>query len=458
MSSQPLAQQRDLPFPPRFLLTVFYGLLLTADCLLLLVGCAKPSAPSGPGPLHVWHWMTDREAAFEELAERYERETGVAVRFELYAPSDVYIQKVRAAGQTRGLPELFGVLGELRDLASFIQAGHVLPLQEAMDREGGAWRGVFFPNALAVNAFSSDNPHGMAPGVYGVPIDVMNVQLFYNKRLLRRLGADPERPPSTWEELLAIGKLAKANGLIGLVSGWAELWLIDCFATNYALHQMPLKKVEATYRGEVPYTDPGWVQVLGLFAQLRDSGFSAEGIVTMVNKQAEQLFANERAVFAFNGTWGVNVYQSMNPDLEYGVMMPPRLTSRPMVTWGGAGSSFCVNARSPRRDDAVAFLRWLTAEPQQRYLTEATRNIPANRLAASDLPAALAAFADDMDSTVHPRLFNVQEDPSVIEAFDKGIQSILIGEASPEQVARQVQNVKQRVTRQAAHGASHGVL
>ena len=245
-------------------------------------GCGKPQA-TGSKPLRVWHWMTDREEAFNELATRYQQETGTAVRFELYAPSDVYVQKVRAAAQTDGLPEIYGVLGEMRDLASFISAGHVLPLEEAMSQDHDAWRSVFFPKALAVNAFGKENPYGVAVGVYGVPIDVMNIQLFYNKKLLSRLGHDPNAPPSTWEAFLQVGKLARAQHLIGFVSGWAELWLIDCFATDYAIHTMDMRKVEATYRGKVSYTDPQWVNVFDLFREMRESGLPAEGIVTMVN-------------------------------------------------------------------------------------------------------------------------------------------------------------------------------
>jgi len=146
----------------------------------------------------------------------------------------------------------------------------------------------------------------------------------------------------------------------------------------------------------------------------------------------------------------------MNPQLDYGIMMPPRVLDRPMVTWGGAGSSFFVNAKSPRRDEAVAFLRWLTEEPQQRYLVEATHNIPSNRLAAVGLPQHLAEFADDMAATVHPRLFAVQEDSAVLETFDKGLQSILIGEATPEQVAKEVQVVKRRImSREASRRPAH---
>jgi ABC-type glycerol-3-phosphate transport system substrate-binding protein len=424
-------------------------LWLGAALSLLAAGCGGPKE-QGPAPLRVWHWMTDREEAFNELAARYKAETGTAVRFELYAPSDVYVQKVRAAAQTDGLPDIYGVLGESRDLASFISAGHVLRLDDAMSAGSASWRSQFFPNALAVNEFRPGNPYNVDPGLYGVPIDVMNIQIFYNKTLLSKLGLDPNAPPQTWDAFLEAGKRAKAQGLIGFVSGWAELWLIDCFAIDYAIHEMGVKDVEATYAGKIPYTDEDWVDVLQQFADMRDAGVLAEGIVTMVNKQAEQLFANERAVFAFNGTWGVNVYRSMNPNLDYGVMMPPKRKERPMVTWGGAGSSFVVNAKSQKSVDALAFLQWLTAEPQQRYLTEATQNIPANVHAASELPAGLAAFADDMDATVHPRLFNAHEIPTVVEAFDKGVQSILIGESTPQEVAGQVQAVKERETQRQA--------
>jgi uncharacterized protein (DUF1501 family) len=38
--------------------------------------------------------------------------------------------------------------------------------------------------------------------------------------------------------------------------------------------------------------------------------------------------------------------------------------------------------------------------------------------------------------------FEIQERPAVLEAFDKGIQSILIGEGTPTTVAQDVQHLK----------------
>ncbi|MCX5697021.1 MAG: extracellular solute-binding protein [Candidatus Omnitrophica bacterium] len=423
-------------------------------CLIGGAGC-EPKNISGVPVITVWHWMTDRDPAFQELAKKYQAKTGVKVNFELYAPSDAYSQKVRAAAQGENLPDVFGILGEKRDFASFIKAGHILDLTPYMEQDLGNWKNNFFAKALAVNEFSEGNSYRIKPGIYAVPIDVMTIQMLYNKDLFKQLGLNPNKPPQTVAELLEIGKKISAAGgpasggreknMQGLVSGWGEVWMVDCFANDYAFNIMGKDKVLATIRGEVPYTDPDWIKVLTLFKDMQESGVFAGGLVTMVNKNAEQLFANDKAVFAFNGSWCVNVYKGMNPDLNYGAMLPPRASDKfPMSVWGGAGSSFMVNARSKNAEEAVKFLKWLTDTEQQAYLSETTHNLPANKNTLKNIPEVLAQFSSAMDHATHPSFWGVSEFPAVIEALDKGIQSIIIGEKTPEQIASDVQKVKER--------------
>ncbi len=430
-------------------INVFFFLLLCAACALEMVGltgCAKKEKVTATQTtIKVWHWMTDRESFFQELARRYEAKTTVKVSFELFAPSDAYSQKVRAAAQGATLPDIFGILGEKRDFASFIKAGHILDLTPFMEESMGQWKKEFFSKALEVNVFPEGNSYAIPAGVYGVPIDIMNIQLVYNKEVFKALGLNPEKPPVTFSEFLSLGKKLKQANLQGLVSGWSEIWMIDCLAYNYAFNIMGKDKVLATIKGEVPYTDPDWIQVLTLFKEMQESGVLADGVVTMINKTAEQLFANGRAVFAFNGSWCVNVYKAMNPSLDYAAILPPRASDKyPMVIWGGAGSSFMVNARSSKKEDAVKFLKWLTESDQQAYLAEATNNLPANKECLGKIPAVLKQFADGMDAATHPNIWGISEFPLVIEAWDRGIQSIILGEKTPQQVAAEVQKIKER--------------
>jgi ABC-type glycerol-3-phosphate transport system substrate-binding protein len=413
-------------------------------CLAVVIGLANCNPkPSSSDSLVIWHWMTDRDEAFQQLAKKYEDQTGVKVIFELYAPSDVYSQKIIAAAQAHILPDIFGILDTKKVLADFIESGFVADLSEAFAQNEQAWEKSLFPKAVNVNRFFEGNIYNIKPGIYGVPIDVTNIQMLYNKALLAKVGY--QNPPQTFEQFLEIASALKRIGVPGFVSGWGEIWMADCFASNYAFNIMSEEKIMATYRGEIPYTDEDWIKVFGVFDTLRQQDVLIPGIVTKVNKDAEQDFALERAAFAFNGSWCVNVYHDMNADLQYGVMLPPAVNpKRPMSIWGGAGSSFMVHAASQKKEQAIAFLKWITAKEQQAFLSETTRNLPSNREALSSIPQVLAEFAQTMDYTTHPTIWERDEDPLVKEAFTRGIQSIIIGEKTPQLVAAEVQQVKDR--------------
>lgn len=425
----------------------FFFIFLSA-VILTLTGCTAKR--SDPNEITVWHWMTDRHKAFEELAKKYHEETGIKVKFELYAPADTYTHKIIASAQARVLPDIYGILDKKEIFASFIQNGFVADLTEKFKENNQEWEKSFFAKALDVNRFSEGNIYKVKPGIYGVPIDVTNIQMVYNKKMLAKIGV--KNPPKTFEEFLSMAQALRRIGYSGMVAGWGALWMIDCFASNYAFNIMGEEKIMATFRGEVPYTDPDWIKVFDVFSQLSKKGALAEGVVGKPNKFAEQDFALERAAFAFNGSWCVNVYHDMNPRLDYGVMLPPAIgTKFPMKIWGGAGSSFVVNKRSSHRDEAVAFLKWLTAKDQQHFLAEATKNLPSNRQALSSIPQVLSEFAQGMDFTTHPTIWPYNESAVVTEQYARGIQSIIMGEKTPQQVAQEVQRIKNQEMEKTKH-------
>ena len=86
-------------------------------------------------------------------------------------------------------------------------------------------------------------------------------------------------------------------------------------------------------------------------------------------------------------------------------------------------------------------------DEQQAFLAAETENLPSNKNSLKRISPILAQFGDDMDNAVHPNTYPVHELPAVTEAFDKGIQSILIGEKTPQQVAAEVQRIKEKALR-----------
>jgi len=415
---------------------------------LIFLSCNKESGTSKENTVVIWHWMTDREEAFLELARRYKEKTGVTVDFQLYAPTENYAQKVRVGAQTKSLPEIFGVLGGKRDFATFIEAGHIENLNSQLGRKKGSWKETFYEEALNSCYFESGNSFQVPEGYYGIPLDIMTIPMIYNKRLFKKAGLDPNAPPATWAEFLDAGKKLRASGVTGFVSGWREVWLIYSIVTDMAHNLMGEKKVMDTIRGKVPYTDGDWITVLEAFHQLHKAGFSDPGLVTMGNNTAEQAFAGERSGISFNGAWAVNVFAKMNPRLDYGVFRIPALGNKfPRTVWGGAGTILHVNGKSPNKELAVDFMRWITEKSQMGYLSTTTKNLPAVKDVGGDMPKILKDFASVMENSIHPNRFQATEEPKVIEVLTKGIQSILIGEKTATQIAAEVQEMKERAGR-----------
>jgi ABC-type glycerol-3-phosphate transport system substrate-binding protein len=420
-------------------ITIIIGIAFAVSSFI--AGCGSNKDAKDKDDVVIWHWMTDRQDVFDELAQKYKEETGISVKFLVFAPSEVYVQKIWGAAQADLLPEVYSPLGDDRKYTSFIKAGQISDLSLAVDDE---WKGSFFPKPLEQNIFPSDNEWGIEAGIYGIPIDVNSMEIFYNKDLFKKAGLDPEQPLKTWDEFIEAGKKLRQAGIQPFVSGFGEAWLVGAFAASYEWNIFGKDGILATIKGEIPYTDKRWIRVFSIYKDMKDAGMFASGIVTMVNKDAERVFATEKAAMALNGSWGVNVYYQMNPKLNYGVMLPaPMVEGKYSIKiWGGGGSSFNVNPKSSNKDKAIRFLRWMTDDKQQVFLAQKTHNIPSNKRCTNVLSPILRELAQNLDKTF-PKL-PLLEDWKVVNVKNLGMQSIIIGEKTPEEVAKEVQEEKKR--------------
>lgn len=425
----------------RLAMTVLVGISL------LFSGCG--SQMSREKKIVIWHWMNDRQSAFEELAQKYKEITGIEVEFKLFSPPDIYAQKVIAAARAKTLPDIFGILGEKKTLASFIKVGHILELSPYMKEGFPSWQERFYPQALEVTAFKKGNIYGVKEGIYAVPIDTTVMQFIYNKELFKKAGLNPQVPPQTFEDFISYAKRIKEKlGLSGFVCGWGESWLLYCLACEWAINIMGEDKFLRTLKGEVPYTDEDWVRVFSLFQRVKEEEILYPNITTMINKEAEDVFSRGGAGFSFNGSWCVNVYRQLNPQLSYGFFSFPKVGDKEIKVWGGAGSSFMVNANSPNREEAVKFLRWLTQIDQQGFLVKETNNLPAIKGCEEYLPSVLKSLLPQLNSLTHPNLWSYNEDYRVLEVMNKGLQQIVMGIKAPQEVAQEIQRVKERVRRE----------
>lgn len=410
---------------------------------LLLTACgssnkAATTSKSEPVRLTFWHYFTDRAPLMNELAQEYEAKTGVKVKMELLQ-TDVLAQKFQAAVQAGDAPDIVaswaGVGDKTADLA---KEGYIMNLQPYMDQ---GWKDRFEPAFLNSASFTQNNKWGIQPGVYMVVLDSNNMQIIYNTEAYKKAQLTP---PTTLEEWLDQSKKLKAVGYAPFSAGFGA-WALPSFANMYIWNAVGPEDMEKTYNGEMKFTAEPWVRFLTLFVKMRNAGILADGAVSFDVPASESLFVNGKAATLFDGSWAIGVFKSMNPDFQsYDVFAAPpsRDGKYPLKIPGGVGALLFANGKSAHPEEAVKFLMWLTdKDAQTKYATESL-NLPAIKDAAdpTKLSPVLANFASRMGD-IAPSL-SATMPPQVETAMTKGLQNILLGKSTPEQVAREMENAR----------------
>ena len=137
----------------------------------------------------VWDWKSGDKTAQNFVAKAKadfaKKHPGVTVEF-VAQPFDQYYTLLGAAIQAGKGPDvmLFNGGGQIRD-----RVDALLPLDEYVAQDKQRLAGW--------DAFTKDGK------IYAAPITLQGHPIYYNKTLYQKAGLDPEKPPTTWDELLS---------------------------------------------------------------------------------------------------------------------------------------------------------------------------------------------------------------------------------------------------------------
>ncbi len=210
---------------------------------------------------------------------------------------------------------------------------------------------------------------------YGIPLDVHPAGLFYNKTVLEKVGADPEKPPTTGDELMAILEQCKSKGIQGM---WTSALSVNGLSSQTTVYQYGGKMVSddgltAEFGGEPAQNAISW------WKGLIDNGYSpknAAGDGDFVS------FTNDKAAFMINGPWNTTPLTAIKK-LKWGAAPVPNIGGE-QVTWAGSHQFVLPRQQNPDANKAIAsrvFINWIS----QQSLTWATAGmVPARNSVRED--------------------------------------------------------------------------
>lgn len=416
---------------------ILAGLLLVA--LTLYRALAAPEAQSGK---QVITWVFAERNP--QILDFY---NGVIRRFEAAHPG-VEIRTRYLARMSQRLPTLvaspdkpdivFSQGGTL--LGDLYEMGAIRDLTPYLPRDDLAG---FAPQAVA--NFTHEGR------IIGVPSYITRVDFYYNRAIFRRAGIDPAAIDSWPAFMAAVAKL-RAAGVVPIAAGPADPWTTGTYLGLFAMRTCGKARFTAILDGAGRgYLEPCMVEAARRIVELGRAGAFQPGFAVAKYPQAMGMFGDGQAAMVHSYSAAAYNDQAKNaadgkglPEAEIGLLSLPGDPGVGDVArddgFGGVGGIAIMEGAS---DKAIAFVRFLTNEANQRRLAQLGLNIPANRAAQADVASPLTrevSQAIRRSDWLQIYVENMQS-PAVGQVMQNAVSDLMSGATSPEAAMRKIQSV-----------------
>ena len=273
-----------------------------------------------------------------------------------YAPGRAYINAF-ATMLSAGLPDVFQYPGG-GNVMTFLGEKAVQPLDT-----------TYFKNSKVFPAGSFQNGYNAFNGkVYSFPIWTPNIYyLAYNKTVMKKAGLDPNKPPTTWKELLAMSlQVAKydpgAHGLVVPMSSGNNPQIILSWANDIQPGYTSDTPGFDLKTGSYSFDSPAVIQSVEFMTTMLKEGALDPNALTYGNLQAEGAFANNQDAFYPMGSWGPEQLSQLNKNLDYGVsyIPAPKSSMKPVDAMSPASTYFWLSSTTKHQAAAEKLIEWFT--------------------------------------------------------------------------------------------------
>jgi raffinose/stachyose/melibiose transport system substrate-binding protein len=412
--------RRRIRWRTAVVVTLAAGLAVLAGLLSSGNATAQPKAVT----VQLWHWQqqaTGYPDVFQAANDRFNAKYGDDVQMtSIDFPS--YFAKFKTAVAGGDPPDLMEMswTGDYRDV---IKAGALLPLDSAL---AGGFPKFYKPvmDSLRYNGH-----------IYGIPIDLNTLTIAYNKSIFQKLHLNV---PTTYAKLLAMAKPIRKAGYQPLTVNEKDAWPGgDLWFAQVAYTDKSRNAIRQAELGKVKWTDPRFLAAAKNVQQLKKSGLLADGSNSTDFVGNVAAFARGQIAMAYpvgNFNTGL-IDKGVGKRFKYDLFpFPPLKAGKPVAT-GGPAIILSVPAKAKNPDKAINLIRLMTDATGQQELVK--RNfIPSAPANISSNPSAIYRRMVSFQATAQTRAIFV---PTVYTALLNGIQGLLAGSKSPEQVVRSMQ-------------------
>lgn len=338
---------------------------LVAAAALLLTACSQesepPSAGQGPaattscaakGGLTMWERSGGNKQMVDMLVEAWNVKNPDCKITLTYIPHTEMVAKIAQGIASGEVPDLMGM-----DLIYAPQFEKAQQLVDITDRIKD-WPELATASKGHMTVATFENRR------YGVPLYADVSALFYNKDLFTRAGLDPNKPPTSLDELRAYAD--KITALGGDIKGYYLPG--NCAGCNIftvgPLMWASGAKIEAAGPGDEPLTGDGVKQVLQFARDMVKAGNVHAGNRTENGETFHLQFGSGKVGMMGTGNFNITLARQQNPSMKFGIALLPGMTPNSSASFIG-GDLVVIPKGSKRVDDAVNVMKFLLSDEVQ---------------------------------------------------------------------------------------------
>jgi multiple sugar transport system substrate-binding protein len=252
--------------------------------------------------------------------------------------------------------------------------------------------------AKALPYFGSFNPNVMANAtdssgkVFALPTAAYANALHYNRNLFKQAGLDPNKPPTTWDEIAADAKTIHdktgAPGYVEMTNGNTGGWILSTltYALGGRLEDGTGKEAKATLN------NPQTVQALKMLQKMRWTDNSMGSNFLLGWSDINQAYAAGKAAMYVSGSdVYTNLIQAFKIDPKmYGVTTLPLADSATAGVLGGGTLAVVRPTATDAQKDAA--MKWIDFYYERPLTNQAAAVRNAKTLVAGGQPVGVPAL------------------------------------------------------------------
>lgn len=342
---------------------------------------SAPAPSAAPVSLSIVHNQGEYAwPAYQKIVDGFNAATGNKASLK-YIPAQESENWLQAQFVASSEPEIISGTTKLADAYKNGWIVDILPyLDQVSPYTNKPWRESFLPGLIesAIDNTDADNPH-----LYGIPNQVVTVNLYYNKDIFAKIGVT--EPPATISEFLEAAKKAKEAGYVPFSIQNSMDWNIGWFAGDLfgylwksreaeldlnqsgkvELNEWAIAVMEDKVTADAPELKE-YLRFIGDLVPYLNEGFNS------ASWEFEGIFNEGKSAMTLNGSWYPNQHKEGGFPVNYGVAPIPYLDKAYSQYGGdtrykykiGSTPSFAIsrNAEKNKADAAALnFLQYMSA-------------------------------------------------------------------------------------------------